>query len=581
MMPNNIATQKELPEIVNREWWKEIIVYQLYPRSFKDSDGDGLGDLKGILSKLDYLKSLGIGAIWLNPIYASPNDDNGYDISNYYDIMKEFGTMEDFDALLKGLHDCGIRLIMDLVVNHTSDEHPWFIEARKSRDNPFRDYYHWWPAEKGNPPTRYSFFDPHGSGWAYDETTDSFYLHIFSKKQPDLNWECEAVRKEIYKMMRFWFDKGVDGFRLDAISYISKDHSYPVVSKNDLKEKYRGDWSYFYAKGPHLHEYLKEMHSETFNHYDIVTIAEIPGIQKNEALLFVHADRKELHMMYHFEGMGIDRASKGFKSPNPLGYKLSDFKRVYTEWDHVFEREGWGTIYLGNHDQPRMLTRWGNDSPEFRAVSAKMLITFLLTMRATPIFYNGDELGMRNIGFDKIEDYRDVETIAVYNYIKNKKSSTKRFLQDMKLTARDNSRTPFQWNATSNAGFTTGKPWIAINEDHVFINQEAQEADENSVLNYFRKLTALRQSELVLIYGHYTLYDDDHPQVYAYTRTLGKQGRLIILNFSKEPVTWHIPDPLMVKETPLINNETSLQFNHETNDLTLLPYQALIFELAP
>lgn len=581
MMPNNTATQQDLPEIVNREWWKEIIVYQLYPRSFKDSDGDGVGDLKGILSKLDYLKSLGIGAIWLNPIYASPNDDNGYDISDYYNIMKEFGTMDDFDALLKGLHDCGIRLIMDLVVNHTSDEHPWFVEARKSRDNPFRDYYHWWPAEKGNPPPRFSFFDPHGSGWTYDETTDSFYLHIFSKKQPDLNWECEAVRKEIYKMMHFWFDKGVDGFRLDAISYISKDHSYPVVNKKDLKEKYRGDWSYFYARGPHLHEYLKEMHRETFNHYDVVTIAEIPGIQKNEALLFVHADRKELHMMYHFEGMGIDRASKGFKSPNPDGYKLTDFKRVYTEWDHVFEREGWGTLYLGNHDQPRMLTRWGNDNPEFRSVSAKMLITFLLTMRATPIFYNGDELGMRNIRFDKIEDYRDVETIAMYNYIKNKKSSPKRFLQDMKLTARDNSRTPFQWNATPNAGFTTGKPWITINEDHVFVNQEAQEADENSVLNYFRKLTGLRQSELVLIYGHYTLYDDDHQQVYAYTRTLGKQGMLIILNFSKEPVTWHIPDPLMVKETPLINNETSLQFNHQANDLTLLPYQALIFELAP
>jgi oligo-1,6-glucosidase len=576
-----VIQKDQLPEIANREWWKEIIVYQVYPRSFKDSDGDGVGDLKGIISKLDYLKSLNIGAVWLNPIYASPNDDNGYDISNYQEIMKEFGTMEDFDMLLKGLHDRDIRLIMDLVVNHTSDEHPWFVEARKSTDNPYRDYYHWWPAKKGTPPQRFSFFDPHGSGWTYDETTDSYYLHIFSKKQPDLNWECEAVRREIYKMMRFWFDKGVDGFRLDAISYISKDHSYPAVSKKDLKEKYHGDWSYFYAKGPHLHEYLKEMHRETFNHYDVVTIAELPGTQKKEALLFVHSDRKELHMMYHFEGMGIDRASGGFKRPNPKGYKLSDFKRVYTEWDQVFEREGWGTIYLGNHDQPRMVTRWGNDSDEFRAISSKLLITFLLTMRATPIFYNGDELGMRNIRFEKIEDYRDIETISMYNYIKNKKSNPRRFLEDMKLTARDNSRTPFQWNATPNAGFTTGTPWMKINPDHVYINQEAQEADENSVLNYFRKLTALRKSEPVLVYGHYTLYDKDHEQIYAYTRTLGKEGMLIILNFSNQLITWHIPDPLLVKKTPLVNNETTLQFNHETSEITLLPYQALIFELAP
>jgi oligo-1,6-glucosidase len=572
--------QEQVPEITGREWWKEVIVYQLYPRSFKDSDGDGIGDLKGIIEQLDYLQSLGIGAVWLNPIYASPNDDNGYDISNYQEIMQEFGTMDDFDAMLKGLHDRNIKLIMDLVVNHTSDEHPWFVESRKSRDNPYRNFYHWWPAEKGTPPPRFSFFDPHGSGWAYDETTDSYYLHIFSKKQPDLNWECEQVRQEIYKMMRFWFDKGVDGFRLDAISYISKDHSFPIVTKKDIQEKYNGDWSYFYAKGPHLHEYLKEMHRETFARYNVVTIAETPGIKKNEALLFVHSDRKELHMMYHFEGMGIDRLPSGFKRPNPKGYKLTDFKRVYTEWDHVFEREGWGTVYLGNHDQPRMLTRWGNDSPEFRAVSAKLLITFLLTMRATPIFYNGDELGMRNIKFSNIDDYRDIETKAMYQYIK-KKSNPRQFLEDMKLTARDNSRTPFQWNATPQAGFTTGTPWIKVNDDYVFVNREAQEADEFSVLNYFRKLSALRKKELTLVYGHYSLYDNEHPQVYAYTRTLNKRGLLVVMNFSREPVPWHIPDPLLINPSPLLNNEVSLQYNKETSDITLLPYQALIFELAP
>src|SRR6185503_16263086 len=324
-MADNQATH--LPEVADREWWKEIIVYQIYPRSFKDSDGDGVGDLKGITSKLDYLKSLGINAIWINPIYASPNDDNGYDISDYYSIMREFGTMKDFDALLQGLHERGIKLLMDLVVNHTSDEHPWFMESRKSRDNPYRDFYHWWPAEKGKPPKRFSFFDPRGSAWEYDETTDSYYFHIFSKKQPDLNWENDKVRQEIYKMMRFWFEKGIDGFRVDAITYIAKDHNYPKVSRRELEEKYRGDWSNFYSRGPRLHEFLQEMHQETFRHYDVVTIAELPGIQKNEALLFVHSGQKKLHMLYHFEGMGLDRLNEGFKAVNPEGYKLLEFKK--------------------------------------------------------------------------------------------------------------------------------------------------------------------------------------------------------------------------------------------------------------
>lgn len=572
-------TVPHYPEVANMEWWKEAVVYQIYPRSFKDSDGDGIGDIPGIISKLDYIQSLGVGLIWLNPVYASPNDDNGYDISNYEDIMKEFGTMADFDTLLQGLHERGVKLLMDLVVNHTSDEHPWFIEARKSRNNPYYNFYHWWPSEKGQPPHRFSFFDPKGQGWEYNETTDSYYLHYFSRKQPDLNWENPELRQEIYKMMRFWFDKGVDGFRLDAISYIAKDHSFPVISKKDIKEKYKGDWSYYYSHGPHLHEYLQEMHREVLSKYNIVTIAEAPGINKNEALLFVHSDRKELHMMYHFEGMGLDRLPSGFKRTNPNGYQLTEFKKVYTEWDHVFEREGWGTIYLGNHDQPRMLTRWGNDAPEFRLTSSKLLITFLLTMRATPIFYNGDELGMSNIRFDSIEDYRDIETLSMYQYIKSKNGDMKRFLEDQKLSARDNSRTPFQWDATANAGFTTGTPWIKVNPDHVFINQEAQEADGNSPLNYFRNMVRLRKEWPALIYGKYTLYDEMHPQVYAYTRTLGKTGLLIIMNFSKELVNYKVPEALSIKEQPLINNATTLQLNN--NEFTLLPYQSLLFELAP
>jgi len=573
------TTHTAWDDIPDRKWWKETIVYQIYPRSFKDSNGDGVGDLRGIISKLDYLQSLGIGTVWLNPVYASPNDDNGYDISDYEAIMEEFGTMADFDALLQGLHERGIRLLMDLVVNHTSDEHYWFQESRKSRDNPYRNFYHWWPAEKGRPAHRYSFFDPKHEAWQYDAATNAYYLHYFSKKQPDLNWENEAVRREIYKMMHFWLQKGVDGFRLDAISYISKDTSFPPLTRVDLREKYHGDWSYYYSRGPHLHEYLREMNREVFRHYDITTIAECPGISKNEALLFVDTDREELHMLYHFEGMGLGYTKQGFKRPDPKGYQLQEFKRIYTEWDQVFEIDGWGTIYLCNHDQPRMVTRFGDDSPEYRALSAKTLITFLLTMRATPIFYNGDELGMKNIRFDDINDYRDIETISKYKYIQSKKGNVKRFLEDQKIGARDNSRTPFQWDATPNAGFTTGTPWIKINPDHTYINQQAQDADPNAVLNYFRSLVKLRHSRPDLIYGHYTLYAPNHPEVYAYTRTLPRTGVFVVMNFSRDVVPYTIPDPLLLKDTPLLNNENSVQL-HE-RELTLLPWQSLIFELGP
>lgn len=565
-------------EIKDKAWWKEVVIYQVYPRSFKDSNGDGIGDLPGLISKLDYLQSLGIGLVWLNPVYASPNDDNGYDISNYEAILPTFGTIADFNTLLAGLHARGIKLLMDLVVNHTSDEHPWFVESRKSRDNPYRDYYHWWPAEKGKPPHRFSFFDPQADGWQYDTATDAYYLHYFSKKQPDLNWENPKVRKEIYQMMRFWLDKGIDGFRLDAISYIAKDTTWPVITKKELKEKYQNDWSYVYSKGPHLHEYLHEMNQEVLSHYDVVTIAETPGIEKNEALLFVHEDRQELNMLYHFKGMSIGYMKDGFKRPDPNGYKLTDFKKVYTDWNNVFAEEGWGTIYLGNHDQPRMLSRWGNDAPEYRVASAKMLITFLLTMRATPIFYNGDELGMANIKFDSIHHYRDIETISMYQYIQHQKGDVEQFIKDQQYAARDNSRTPFQWDATPNAGFTTGEPWISVNPDHVYINQEAQDADGNSPLNYFRKLTRLRKDHPELIYGKYTLYDADHEQVYTYTRTLEKSGIVVILNFSTELVHYTLPAGISIQNyDPIINNETSLQL--EDRNLVLLPYQALLFSL--
>lgn len=565
-------------QIKDKAWWKEVVIYQVYPRSFKDSNGDGIGDLPGLISKLDYIAGLGVGLVWLNPIYASPNDDNGYDISNYEAILPTFGTIADFTTLLSGLHARGIKLLMDLVVNHTSDEHPWFVESRKSRDNPYRDYYHWWPAEKGKPPRRHSFFDPQGDAWQYDTATDAYYLHYFSKKQPDLNWENPKVRQEIYQMMRFWLDKGIDGFRLDAISYIAKDTSFPEIAQETLKEKYHNDWSYVFSKGPKLHEYLHEMNREILSHYDVVTIAETPGIEKKEALLFVHDDRQELSMLYHFEGMGIGYMKDEFKRPDPEGMKLTEFKQVYTDWNNVFAEEGWGTIYLGNHDQPRMLSRWGNDAPEYRVASSKLLITFLLTMRATPIFYNGDELGMANIKFDSIHHYRDIETLSMYQYIQQEKGDLEQFIKDQQQAARDNSRTPFQWDATSNAGFTTGEPWITVNPDHVFINQEAQDADGNSPLNYFRKYTQLRKDHLELVYGKYTLYDADHEQVYCYTRILGKAGIVVILNFSKELVHYTLPAAINIQNyDPLVNNETSLQL--EGNELVLLPYQALLFAL--
>jgi len=564
---------------IDKKWWKESIIYQIYPRSFKDSDGDGIGDIPGIISKLDYLKSLGIDMVWLNPVYGSPNDDNGYDISNYYDIMKEFGTMEDFDKLLAGLHERGIRLLMDLVVNHTSDEHPWFQDAKKSRESAFYNYYHWWPAEKGTPPFRYSHFDANGNAWTYNKATDSYYLHYFSEKMPDVNWENPETRQAIYDIMRFWFKKGVDGFRMDAICYISKDTSWPDV-RDLVREQYGNDWAGYYAHGPHLHEYLQEMHRETLTGFDVTTLAEASGITIDEALLFVKEDRKQLDMLYHFEGMMLGYEKDGYKRPDPKGVDLMQLKKVYTAWDEVFEQDGWGTIYLGNHDQPRMVSRWGNDSTEeLREVSAKMLMTFLLTMRATPIFYNGDELGMTNIRFDKIEDYRDIETINMYKYLESKGEDLERFLKDQQTGARDNGRTPFQWDSSDNAGFTDGKPWLKINDNYKHINEAAQDKDDRSILQFFRQMVKLRKHKPVLVYGTYDLYDFKHKQVYTYTRTMDDEMLLIVLNFSKEKVEYDLPFSLEAGTEPLVNNR--LEFKLEGNNLTLEPYQALVFGPLP
>ncbi len=553
---------------IERRWWKEAVVYQIYPRSFKDSNGDGIGDLRGIIEKLDYIKSLGIDVVWLNPIFQSPNDDNGYDISDYRAIMKEFGTMADFDELLEGFHERGIKLVLDLVVNHSSDEHRWFQEAKKSRDNGYRNYYHWWNAEKGTPPKRWSFFDINADAWAYDETTDSYYLHYFSRKQPDLNWENPKVRAEVYDLMKFWFDKGIDGFRMDVITFISKDAAFP-----ELPEKYLGDFVQYYAEGANRHEYLKEMNREVLSKYDVMTVAEGPGTTAENVLDYVAEDRRELNMSYHFEAIDLGYKDLSKKLIDPNGWNLVEFKAIYSKWDAVFETRGWGTIYLGNHDQPRMVSRWGSDAPEFREAASKMLTTFLLTMRGTPYFYFGDELGMTNIRFDKIEDYRDIMTRNLYKLIESENGDLREFMESQKIVARDNGRTPFQWNASENAGFTTGEAWLKVNPNYETINAEAQENDPRSVLNYFRRLIKFRKENPALIYGKYTLLDQANEKTYAYTRELDDQKFLILLNFSDTNAAAESNLNLDGAQISIGNLETTAA------DENLKPYEAKVIEL--
>jgi oligo-1,6-glucosidase len=571
-LSNEIIMAQETKSSIDRKWWKEAVVYQIYPRSFKDTNGDGVGDLKGIISKLDYIKSLGIDVVWLNPIYGSPNADNGYDISDYQAIMKEFGTMEDFDALLKGMHERGLKLVMDLVVNHSSDEHKWFQESRKSRDNPYRDYYHWWPAEKGKPAFRPGAFEADGSGWRYDKQTDSYYLHYFSYKQPDLNWENPKLRQEIFSMMNWWFQKGIDGFRMDVIPFIAKDTTFPVITQEELDKNYQGRWDVFMASGPHLHDYLKEMNKEVLSKYDCMALAEGAGMTLKSAHDFVDADRKELDMGYHFEGTNLGYIPGYFKKAGK--YKLVDFKKIYSAWNDTYSEKGWGTIYLGNHDQPRMTSRWGNDAPEFRVLSSKMLTTFLLTMGGTPYYYNGDEIGMINAKFDKIEDYRDIEMFAEYEKVKIAGGDLKQFIEDQKTGgARDNGRTPFQWNASKNAGFSTGEPWLKVNDNHTFINAEAQEKDPNSNLNYFRKMTKLRKSNLALVYGKYTLLDKENPNVYAYTREFEGKKLLVMLNFSNKKAA--VQTGLNPKKAKVLSNN----YQGKSSMTELKPYEAVVLEL--
>jgi oligo-1,6-glucosidase len=551
---------------IHRNWWKEAVIYQIYPRSFKDTSNNGIGDIKGIIEKLDYIKSLGVTMVWLNPIYESPNDDNGYDISDYRAIMKEFGTMAEFDELLAGLHKRDLKFVMDVVVNHSSDEHKWFQESRKSRDNKYRDYYHWWPAEKGKPNYRWSFFDEKSEAWKYDAQTDAYYLHYFSQKQPDLNWENPKVRQEVYDIMKFWADKGVDGFRLDAFQFVSKDITFPPLPKG--YEENVPSVIKHHGMGPHLHAYLKEMNEEVLSKYDVFAVSEGVGSSLEDAHDIVDEERNELQMAYHFESTDLVNSLEKCT--------LADIKECFTKWDTSFDKKGWLSIYLSNHDQARMVNRFGNAKPAFKEVSAKMLNTFILSMKGTPYTYYGDELGMTNNGFKKIEEYQDIAAVNGYKSIEAKDGDLNLYLKTMNLLSRDNGRTPMQWDASENSGFSIAKPWLPVHKNHTIVNVEAQEKDANSVLNHFKKMVSIRKENLVLVYGKYTLIQKEHETVYAYTRTLDEEKMLVLLNFSEEKSSISIPG-LSKNSNVLINNYNRLTITK--NSVELAPYQAVIIKL--
>jgi oligo-1,6-glucosidase len=571
----NTSSKKTTTAITGKTWWKEAVIYQLYPRSFQDSDGDGVGDLKGITQRLDYLQSLGIDAIWLNPICASPNDDNGYDISDYKAIMKEMGTMADFDEMLAGMKQRNIKLIMDLVLNHSSDEHEWFKGAKSSRDNKYRNYYHWWPAEKGTPTHRYSLFDEKADAWRYDSATNSYYLHYFSRKQPDLNWENPALRNEMYDIMKFWLDKGVSGFRMDAFPFMAKDTSWPTMPAGFTNEQFVR----YYGADAKVHNYLQEMNEKILSKYpEVYTVGEGGVIPFSKMMDYVHEDRKELNTLYHDEIGNI----WGRDSFDVGEYKVGrnnviGIKEIVSKWDDKFNAHGWNTVFFTNHDQSRAVSRYGNDAPQYRDASAKMLYTFLLTQRATPYIYNGDEIGMVNIRFRNIEQYNDLQTRnRYYLALAESKEKAAAYLLHQQELSRDNSRTPMQWDSIINSGFTTGKPWLPVHENYKTLNVKAQDANPQSVLNYLRQITKLRrENKEVLVYGKYTLLDKQNPDVYAYTRETEGKKWLVLLNFTTKPGSFKAGGMLLGKE--LINNMKPLLNNNGT--IQLQPYQACVVEV--
>lgn len=548
---------------MTKTWWKEGIVYQIYPRSYYDSTGNGVGDLRGIIEKLDYIKSLGVDIIWLCPVYRSPNDDNGYDISDYRNIMDDFGTMADFDELLEGMHQRGLKLVMDLVVNHSSDEHAWFEASRQSKNNPFRDYYIWKPGKNGGPPNDWQAFFG-GSAWEYDELTDEYYLHLFTTKQPDLNWENPKVREEVADIVKFWFDKGVDGFRMDVISLISKRPEYADMVSPVFEDTIRQQ----YANGPRIHEFLRELNEKVLSKYDIMTVGEGPGITLDHGLNYVDESRKELDMVFHFDHMFIDFGPGGKFDPKP--YDLVEFKNVFNHWDEKLKGKGWGSIFLGNHDFPRIVSRFGNDK-EHRDEAAKLLAMLLLSLRGTTYIYQGDEIGMTNVAFDTTYDYRDIETINYFKGLELAGENPLDHIHNVHQMGRDNARTPMQWSDEPNGGFSLVEPWIKSNPNYVDINVASQERNKKSILNFYREMIAFRKEHLTLVYGDYESIQNEHPQIYAYRRWDQENEFLIVLNFSNETVDF---EPIITGLELLIYN-----YDDSTEDLLMRPWEAKLFRI--
>lgn len=554
---------------MERKWWKEAVVYQIYPRSFKDSNGDGIGDLNGITEKLDYLKLLGIDVIWLSPIYESPNDDNGYDISDYKKIMNEFGTMEDFDRLLSEAHKRDLKIVMDLVVNHTSDEHKWFVESRKSRDNSFRDYYIWKEGKKdGSEPNNWgSNFS--GSAWEYDGETQMYYLHLFSKKQPDLNWDNPRVRDEIFQMMDWWCRKGIDGFRMDVISMISKDESF---KDGIVTDGLYGDPSPYTVHGPHVHEYLKEMNRRVLSRYDLMTVGETVGATVEEAKKYAGEKENELNMIFHFEHVTGDGEIGKWTDKKP---DLLRLKRIFSKWQTELEGCAWNSLYWDNHDQPRAVSRFGNDSEQYRELSAKMLATCLHMMSGTPYIYQGEELGMTNFPFRKMSQFRDIEILNAYKeLVGGGLVSHDQMMSYFNCKGRDNARTPMQWDDGPEAGFTAGTPWISVNPNYKEINAKKEAADENSVFSYYKRLIELRKKYDIIVYGTYELIMEEDPDVFAYIRRLGNESLLVRCNFSPKEVSAPVPEKFRSETAGSIigNYENS---SKKAEDM-LLPYEASV-----
>ena len=555
---------------MEKRWWKESVVYQIYPRSFCDSNGDGIGDLNGITGKLDYLKELGIDVIWLSPVYKSPNDDNGYDISDYQAIMDEFGTMEDFDRMLATAHEKGIKIMMDLVVNHTSDEHKWFIESRKSTDNPYRDYYIWRPAkEDGSLPNNWgSCFS--GPAWEYDKTTDMYFLHLFSKKQPDLNWDNPAVRQDVFDMMNWWLKKGVDGFRMDVISLISKEPGLPD------KEPGINGYATFNvsANGPHVHEYLQEMRQKALNNADTITVGECSGVTLEEAKKYARSDEKELNMVFQFEHMDVDSDEKTGKWTTRK-MDLRDLKGILTRWQKGLHDIAWNSLYWENHDQPRSVSRFGNDSDEYREISAKMLATCIHMMQGTPYVYQGEELGMTNCPFNTLDNFRDLESINAFHELTEQGKMTEEdMMAAIGYKGRDNARTPMQWDDSAYAGFSTATPWIMVNPNYTKINAKDQINREDSVFKYYQKLIKLRHESELIVYGTYDLILDDDKDIYAYIRTLGDEKLIVYCNFSENTREVELPEEFTNGKV-LISNYSDAKVNHK---ITLRPYEAIVIQ---